>query len=229
MPLMFDCDVLALEHATGHLRGMFMKALGYAFILLLFVGCWIVWQIVRRASAGAQAVINPERYAIQKVVEMQQGPFSPELPPRLVPVPEHSQRWDALVRYDPDIAKAADELRPYGIKWVDELGRAYFALREDKQYLADIVLKLKGEGEQEREEEHRRREEEQKHHRNKKFSPLNSGEDCTDGSLRVLRRAEALGYLLTVQFNGTIEATRPGKGTSYFHSNIDIQHFGKFL
>ena len=31
---------------------------------------------------------------------------------------------------------AAEELRPFGDCWVDELGKAYFALNEHREYLA---------------------------------------------------------------------------------------------
>jgi hypothetical protein len=66
---------------------------------------------------------------------------------RVSPKPEASktdrqERWHALVRYDADIAAAADQLRPSGEKWLEELGKAYFALNEDKHYLSAIVLRL---------------------------------------------------------------------------------------
>jgi len=36
-----------------------MEGIGYLFLVLLFIGGWMVWQNVRRASAGAQADENP--------------------------------------------------------------------------------------------------------------------------------------------------------------------------
>jgi ABC-type nickel/cobalt efflux system permease component RcnA len=50
-----------------------MKGLGYLIPVFVFLGCWMIWQVLRRASAGAQAVIDPERYAIRKVVQMQEA------------------------------------------------------------------------------------------------------------------------------------------------------------
>lgn len=62
----------------------------------------------------------------------------------------NAAKWAALVRFDPDISAAADKLRPYGTKWVDELGCGYFALNEDRRYLPQIVSKLQDEAEQEK-------------------------------------------------------------------------------
>jgi hypothetical protein len=129
-----------------------MKGLGYALLVLAAVGCWIVWQVVRRASAGVQAVISPERYAIQKVEQMQDNAlFAKALLTTNNSYPVPTDRWNALVRFDEDIAPAADKLRPYGEKWVAELEHVYFSLNEDRQYLPRIVSKLLAEAEQERE------------------------------------------------------------------------------
>jgi hypothetical protein len=50
-------------------------------------------------------------------------------------------RWDALVKYDPDIANVASEVAPFGRKWLDELARSYLALN-DKRYLSAIRDKI---------------------------------------------------------------------------------------
>lgn len=116
-----------------------MKAFGYVFLVLAVIACGIIWQVLRRVSAGTQAFINPERYAIQKVVEMQQAlPISP--PEEAPNFP--TERWEALVRYDPEIAPAVEQLRPFGEKWVRTLGRDYFALQKDRNYLRHIVQRL---------------------------------------------------------------------------------------
>jgi hypothetical protein len=47
-------------------------------------------------------------------------------------------KWDALVKYDDDVASAEKTIRPLGQKWVDELARSYLALG-DKSYLPKIV------------------------------------------------------------------------------------------
>lgn len=52
-----------------------------------------------------------------------------------------SAKWDALVEYDPDIAKIAAALKPYGAKYTDQFASAYLAIN-DKNYLAVIVQKI---------------------------------------------------------------------------------------
>lgn len=127
-------------------------------------------------------------------------------------------RWNALIKYDDDIAAAADELRPYGQMWVDKLGRDFFALEEDKQYLPKIVRKLIGEA---KKEEGRRRV--------ARFSQLNSGEACSEFSLETLLRAESEGYGLAVERDKTIAVTSKGGSISYLRSNYDIKRFGEYL
>jgi hypothetical protein len=62
--------------------------------------------------------------------------------------PQTLNRWQALTRYDPEIQAAVEELRPFGVLWVDKLGRDFFALNEDKSYLPKIIEKLKEEAQQ---------------------------------------------------------------------------------
>jgi hypothetical protein len=52
-----------------------------------------------------------------------------------------AERWNALLKYDPDIANAADQLRPFGDRWVDVFARDYLVLN-DKQYLTQIIRKI---------------------------------------------------------------------------------------
>lgn len=51
------------------------------------------------------------------------------------------EKWNALLKYDADIASLADKIRPYGQKWSDEFAASYLALN-DKKYLADIEQKI---------------------------------------------------------------------------------------
>jgi hypothetical protein len=51
-------------------------------------------------------------------------------------------RWEALLRFDAEIREAAERLLPFGAFWVGELGKAFFALNEDRQYLPNIVEQL---------------------------------------------------------------------------------------
>jgi len=57
-------------------------------------------------------------------------------------------RWEALVRYDSEIRDAAETLAPYGSVWIDKMGAAFFALKEDRKYLLEIVAGLVSEAEQ---------------------------------------------------------------------------------
>lgn len=50
-------------------------------------------------------------------------------------------KWNALVEYDPDIARIAAVLKPYGAKYTDQFASAYLAIN-DKNYLAVIVQKI---------------------------------------------------------------------------------------
>ena len=124
-------------------------------------------------------------------------------------------RWAALLRFDEEISAAADLLRPYGDKWVEELDRAYFALDQNKQRLPSIVRKLVEEAEKEKADLWA-----------KSFRQLGDGELCTEASLDILRKAEIHGYILEAQY-GAIAVSKVGSGTSYLRSNYDIQQFAK--
>jgi len=50
-------------------------------------------------------------------------------------------KWNALVKYDNDIAMMAEKLRPLGQRWLDELASSYLALN-DKTYLPEIEQKI---------------------------------------------------------------------------------------
>ncbi len=50
-------------------------------------------------------------------------------------------KWAALLKYDDDIAIAADQFGSFGQKWVDEFARSYLAIN-DKRYLSSIVQKI---------------------------------------------------------------------------------------
>ena len=191
-----------------------MKGLGYLLIIFLLIGCWVIWEIVRRASAGAQAIVNPERYAIHKLVQMQSD--------AAISKNDLPDRWTALVKYDNELAAAAEQLRPFGDKWVVKLGRDYFTLNEDKQYLPNMVRTLVGEARREAAEE------EEERHRRARTLQLYDGSTCTESSRRILRTAEAHGYIVRVDpVTRTIEAEK--NGIFYLRSNSDIQDFAQVL
>ncbi len=50
-------------------------------------------------------------------------------------------KWDALVKYDDDVALAVEQLKPLGQQWIDELAASYLALNE-KHYLPNLVQKI---------------------------------------------------------------------------------------
>jgi hypothetical protein len=50
-------------------------------------------------------------------------------------------KWNALVKYDDDIGRVAEEVRKLGDKWVDVLAADYLALG-DKSYLPQIIRKI---------------------------------------------------------------------------------------
>ncbi len=125
-------------------------------------------------------------------------------------------RWSALVKYDEEIRLAAQKLQPFGEQWVKELGKAYFALNEDRKYLPKIVERLLSEIEEERRARWANR-----------FRITYESEVYSDASLEILREAEQRGFTLVVDETGTIGATI-GKRTSYLRSNSDIQRFAKY-
>jgi TM2 domain-containing membrane protein YozV len=49
-------------------------------------------------------------------------------------------KWNALIKFDNDVAAAADLVRPYGPKWVNEFAHSYLALN-DKNYLKPVLEK----------------------------------------------------------------------------------------
>jgi hypothetical protein len=208
-----------------------MKSLGYVLLIFVVVGVWIVWQIARRASAGAQAIISPERYAIQKVEKMQRDVLANDFVLKSPNDPaderfaKRRDKWDALVKFDPEISAAAEQLRPYGNVWIDRLGQAYFALEENRAYLPNIVDRLRHEAQ----EDARAQTEREEAHRWAVFSQLATGEPCTDASLSVLRQAEGRGYVISIDDRKVISASKLGIGTSYFYSNSDIEQFGRYL
>jgi hypothetical protein len=210
-----------------------MKALGYVFLVFLVIGCWIIWQVIRRASAGAQAIINPERYAIQKVEQMQQDMLVGRLLLERESDPTDNKsyptdKWGALVKYDAEISEAAEQLRPYGEAWINKLGHAYFALEEDRSYLPNIVRRLLDEAKDEEERKRVKVELEANQRWARAFPQTPNGEPCTEVSRNILRQAETLGYVVSID-GRAIAVTKAGRGTSYLYSNEDIQRFGRYL
>jgi len=126
-------------------------------------------------------------------------------------------RWEALVRYDDEMRAAAEELKSFGPEWVTRLGDAFFALNEDRSYLANIVERLRNEAKLEAESKWKWQ-----------FSRTANGEPCTQESLAILLEAREKGYSLGVLSGGAITVSKDSS-ISYLYSNSDIQRFGRIL
>jgi hypothetical protein len=134
-------------------------------------------------------------------------------------------RWEALVRYDDEIREAALKLIPFGDIWVDRLGKAFFALNEDRKYLPNMVEQLVKEAEHEAEIENHRRATAWLQN----FSTTREGEATSEEALGVLLEAQVRGYQVTKGETGIIGVGGKNTVTSYLWSNADIIRFGKLV
>jgi hypothetical protein len=126
-------------------------------------------------------------------------------------------RWAALVEYDDDIRSAAKKLAPYGAEWVQRLGEAFFALKEERSYLGNIVERLLNEAQQKAADEWKML-----------FTHTANGEFTSKESLAVLLEAQEKGYKLGTQSGGAFTISK-GTSTTMLYSNEDIQRFGRIL
>jgi hypothetical protein len=129
-------------------------------------------------------------------------------------------RWEALVRYDDEIREAATKLMPYGAIWVAKLGEAFFALKEDRKYLPNIVEGLIQQAELQIREAERLAVLDWL----QTFSTTKEG-TTSEHALGILVNARAAGYLLTKDKDGTILVSGNGGGTFHLRSNADIVRF----
>src|SRR5262249_47258610 len=120
---------------------------------------------------------------------------------------------------DSDVRLAAEQLYPYGMKWVSALGREFFAASEDRQQLEEIVNRLQREAEEEKHQEEAMQSA-------WSIKTTAEGEPCTPMALSILRKAEAAGYTVTIEGDGTIVVSNE-EAKSYLQSNSDIILFGK--
>jgi hypothetical protein len=125
-------------------------------------------------------------------------------------------RWEALVRFDDEIREAAEELIPYGVEWVDQLGQAFFALNEDRSYLPNIVERLRREAQFAG-----------VHRWLERFRICSNGEVCSQEALDVLVKSTTLGYEIGIE-RGVFTICR-GEAKSFLYSNADILRYDQFL
>jgi len=209
------CAITALTYSVAASRG------GGAYIVtvgaILFGGLEFLYGIIlcadekfrdQRGLSASSAPGNKEG-VLGKMIDRTPTKQNP-----LEPKSDQANKWEALVKYDAEISAEAEKLRPYGAKWIDEFGRAYFALQEDRKYLSSIVSRLLKEAKQEEAN---------------RVVYTESGEPCTEASLDILRRVEAHGYKLHTQADNTIVVMKDGFGTAYLHSNSGIQWFTRFV
>jgi hypothetical protein len=98
-------------------------ALGGAVAAFYVTRAWVKDRTLGRASSNKSDTVNNDRFA-----DPMEEPFDRE-------------KWNALLKYDQDIALIAEKLWPLGDKWIDEFARAYLVLN-DKQYLPNITKKI---------------------------------------------------------------------------------------
>jgi hypothetical protein len=181
------------------------------------------------ASVGASKSLSPAKQTAIEFTAARQDADEPTSIRRGLYNLDHAQepekpqtpdRWQALSRYDPEIRAAVEELRPFGVAWVDKLGRDFLALNEDKSYLPKIIEKLKEEAQQapqfDRQEWYGQ------------FRWTAHRELCSEESLRVLHNAKVSGYALSTQPDGTF-VLKKGTSATSLRTNADILRFGKFL
>lgn len=131
------------------------------------------------------------------------------------------ERWQALTRYDSEIAPLAEMLSGYGSTWIDQFETAFFALKEDRSYLQSIVSRLVLEAEMDRELELQKVAEAWL----QQFSRTQQGEETSEASFKILSKAMAMGFSVSSKNDHTIVVTKKEFGTSYLHSNFEIAQF----
>lgn len=140
-------------------------------------------------------------------------------------------RWEALVRYDSEIRAVAQMLAPYGSEWIDKMGTAFFALKEDRKYLAEIVSGLIDEAERQLAEKRARVAEEKAKAALTwldQFRITASSEKTSEDSIEILLKAIDFGYSLAIEGDGAFSRAR-GTQKAFLRSNREIQRYGAFL
>jgi hypothetical protein len=133
-------------------------------------------------------------------------------------------RWEALVRYAPEISEAATKLLPFGPIWIARLGAAFFALNEDRSYPPNIVSELQKEAAFVVIEAERLATREFL----QAFSKTQDGQNTTEEAIDILIQVREAGGRFEKETDGTIAAHLDRRGTSFLRSSAEIVRFGRF-
>jgi hypothetical protein len=122
-------------------------------LFLIFVGI-ILFAVGGRRKTIITNVVNVHapaaHVAVPETVTPAYREINPtrQLSPSIGTYVEHQsdgdydkRKWQALLKYDPDIGQVAEKLRSLGDYWVDEFAKSYLAIN-DKTYLPNIVSKI---------------------------------------------------------------------------------------
>ncbi len=110
--------------ARGKNRNPFL----WAILCFIFPIALLIVAVLPRADAETDP---------QKESPLLAGPVKPA--PRSYDYDR--KKWDALIQFDPEIARAAEALKPHGEQYVHQLAEGYLTLN-DKSYLPNIVQKV---------------------------------------------------------------------------------------
>ncbi|WP_315742079.1 hypothetical protein [Bradyrhizobium sp. SZCCHNR1075] len=98
------------------------------------------------------AAFNPPGKEGVRIDKREAGSSTPSAP-AFQPQASHSgydrAKWQALVKYDPEIQRVAQQIGQLGDKWIDVLAADYLSLN-DKSYLPQIIRKILNDAKEER-------------------------------------------------------------------------------
>ena len=120
--------------------------------LVLGVSAFLHYQLLGVGSIGQLFVFSIGATAALAIIAGLQQPITPvdQRPDTGEPAPANQPsassaarvfdraKWNALLKYDTDVAAAAEKISPFGSKWMDELASSFLTLN-DKSYLNQIV------------------------------------------------------------------------------------------
>ena len=140
--------------------GIFLMIVGVLMMIFGGRSKTIITNVVQVSNAPGQSYAPPPEAApyvpeVKQVSAREPPALAPpiDITPRREPLyqprvtvaqsePDYDRKkWQALLKYDPDLAKVANKMQELGDEWVDELARSYLAIN-DKTYLPNIVAQI---------------------------------------------------------------------------------------